>query len=299
MKKLFVLMAVIAMTNMFTGCGRHNNQGNVKDGGTAVLESINSGKKIAIIAAGQSNIDGRNDIHFLPSYVINPNPAIHFCNNEEGEFSDFEIRDGGEGKDWAFDSIVYSYLTSPEYGNLDEIYVIKKSMGGTSIDPEGATDYHWTTDFDKLEDLEHSLLLSFESIIKAARAAKGDDFEIVAMVWHQGEGDAQDPAVSARYYDNFTSMIQYVRDLVGNPELPIFTGSFSHKSEPYSPVVEEAQKRISSEDKNFHLVDMSESALKDQYHFNDAWSEYFGASVYDMMVDAGIVSGKKVMPEKP
>ncbi len=255
---------------------------------------ITSGKKMAIISAGQSNIDGRNGYPDFPSEFPNPNPAIRFCSNIEGSFSDFTIVDGGYDKDWAFDSIVYSLLTSPEYGAQDEIYVMKRSMGGTSIDALGATEYHWTSDFSTISDPQHSLLLDFRSIVEAAVRAKGEGFDIKAFVWHQGEGDAQDEAVSLRYYDNLRNMVAYVRDFVGNPELPFFTGSFSHLSGQYSPIVEEAQKRLAAEDPNFHLVDMSSSKLKDAYHFTASWSRYLGEMIYNQMVDAGVVDGRKV-----
>lgn len=298
-----ILLATAGFLCFATSCS--NNGSSVAGGPTVAAAdgqaaaAAGQAKKIAIISAGQSNIDGRNGLPDFPAEFPNPNPAIHFCNNIEGRFADLKILNGGYDKDWAFDSIVYNLLTSPDYGGQDEIYVMKRSMGGTSIDALGATEFHWTSDFATISDPEHSLLLDFRSIVEAGVRNAGDDFEIKAFVWHQGEGDAQDEAVSLRYYDNLRNMVAYVRAFVGNPELPFFTGSFSHLSGQYSPIVEAAQKRLAAEDPNFHLVDMSGSKLKDAYHFTAAWSRYLGEMIYNQMVDAGVIAGRKVTVRQP
>ena len=258
-------------------------------------------KKLGIIAAGQSNIDGRNSYSDLPSGFVNPNDKVHFCNNTNGIFTDFQITDGGQGNDWSFDAIVYDLLTKADYGNQSEIYVMKKSMGGTSIDKDGATDYHWTADYEYLDSQSYSLLRTFEAIIRKAEELQGSNFEIKAFLWHQGEGDADNLAVANRYYDNLKNMLAYVRGIVGNPRLDFFCGSISNNnhSNPYKDIINAAYFKLASEDPYFHLVDMSNAVLEDNWHFNYQWSIYFGQKVYDLMIDAGVIAGTKVNPSEP
>ena len=258
-------------------------------------------KKLGIIAAGQSNIDGRNSYSDLPSGFVNPNNKVHFCDNINGNFSDFQIVDGGQNNDWSFDAIVYDLLTKSAYGNQDEIYVIKKSMGGTSIDPMGATNYHWTADYEFLSAETYSLLRQFEKVIRKGNQTQGENFDIKAFLWHQGEGDMQNEQVANRYFKNLQNMVAYVRGVVGNPRLHFFCGNISlNRTTPgFVNIINAAYTRLASIDPYFHVVDMSNAQLEDGYHFNYEWSIYFGQKVYDMMIDAKIITGTKINPIEP
>lgn len=258
-------------------------------------------KKLGVIAAGQSNIDGRNSYEDLPPGFVNPNAKVRFCNNTDGTFADFQVTDGGSGDDWSFDAIVYDLLTKSAYGNQSEIYVMKKSMGGTSIDPDGATNYHWTADYEFLSSETYSLLRTFEKTIRKAKELQGENFEIKAMLWHQGEGDSTTQEVADKYYDNLRNMLAYVRGVVGNPRLYVFCGNLSLNaaSVGYKAVINAAYARLASEDPYLKVVDMSNAAMEDNYHFNYQWSIYFGQKVYDLMIDAGIISGTKINPSEP
>lgn len=258
-------------------------------------------KKLGIIAAGQSNIDGRNSYEDLPASFVNPNSKVKFCDNVNGTFSSFEVTDGGQGNDWSFDAIVYDALTNPSYGNQSEIFVMKHSMGGTSIDPLGATEYHWTADYEFLDSPSHSLLRTFETIVRKGVELQGANFDIKAMLWHQGEGDMQNESVANRYYDNLKNMLAYVRGVIGNPRLYFFCGNISlHRTTPgYVNIINAAYTKLASEDPYFKVVDMSNAQLEDGYHFDYKWSIYFGQKVYDLMVDAGIITGTKINPSEP
>lgn len=253
-------------------------------------------KKICIICAGQSNTDGRVPISKLPSYISLPLDNIHYASNYNG----LSLKDGLAASDlsnnrWAFDLVTYYNITQIA---KQELYVIKYTMGGTSIDKNGATNYHWTADYEELSSMSYSLLWSFENLIRKCIKAKGEDFDIRAMIWHQGEGDYMD-GVNIRYYDNLKNMIAYCRGIVGNSRLPFICGTVTPNSGQYSEIVEDAFKRLNEEDPYFYLVDMSGAPLLDAYHFNETSSEYFGKCVYDYLIDAGVISATKLNPTKP
>lgn len=149
------------------------------------------------------------------------------------------------------------------------------SEGGTSIDPDGYTNHHWTADYELLDNLDNSLLLHFERQIRNHINLYGTLFDIRAFLWHQGEGDSQ-TGPAARYYDNLKNMIAYVRGVVGNSQLPFICGTVPHASGQYNATVEAAFHQLDSEDDNFYLVDLSGAPLQDAYHFNSTASIYFG-----------------------
>lgn len=253
-------------------------------------------KKIGIIAAGQSNTDGRVPFSQLPSYITLPMSNTHIATNYNGKaFRDTIQQSDYPSNGWAYDLVTYHYA-SQVAGY--ELYIMRYTMGGTSIDPAGATDYHWTPFYEELSSLSYSLLWQFEDMIRKCVIAKGNDFDIRAMIWHQGEGDvATGPA--SRYYHNLKYMIAYCRGIVGNQRLPFICGTVPTTSQQYSSTVDKAYKRLNEEDPYFYLVDMAGAPLKDAYHFNNVSNEYFGKKVYDYLIDAGVITGTKLNPTKP
>jgi len=251
-------------------------------------------KNIGIIAAGQSNIDGRVPVANKPSYITYPitncNYASGYNGGNTGVFQ--SGMDLGNGN-WAFDLVTYWHLTQTAGKTIN---VMKYSMGGTSIDPLGDNTYHWTADYEKLSSISNSLLWSFESLIRACIESQGTNFDIRAMLWHQGEGDR---AQAANYYKNLKYLIAYCRGIVGNKRLPFITGTISHNSQQYNATIEAAQYQLASEDPYFYLIDMNGAGLLDPYHFNAASSEYFGKMCYDKLIDAGVITATKLNPTRP
>lgn len=143
-----------------------------------------------------------------------------------------------------------------------------------------------------------SLLQKFEESIRFHVKTNGEDFDIRAMLWHQGEGDIG-KGTKLRYYDNLRNMIAYIRGVVGNARLPVITGTISHHSKEYDATIEEAQKRIAEEDPYFYLIDMSGATLQDNFHFDAKCSEYFGKMAFDKLIDAGVIEAKKLNPQRP
>ncbi|MDD3335311.1 MAG: sialate O-acetylesterase [Eubacteriales bacterium] len=256
--------------------------------------------KVAIIAAGQSNIDGRVPFEELPNYLTLPLDGVHCCTNyskgrETGNFTSRMGKDDMSPRGWAFDLVTYYYLTQ---ALMDDIYVIKLSKGGTSIDPEGDDPCHWSPFFDRLDSMDHSLLASFGSLIRTCEQARGSAYKIRAMLWHQGEGDRA-PGPASRYGENLRALIAYCRKVSGQPDLPFITATVSTVSEQYSDTVCNAVRKLALEDSRVRLIEMGAAPLRDKYHFNAASSEYFGMKAYDCLIDLGVVDGKRLEPTRP
>lgn len=256
-------------------------------------------KKLTIISAGQSNIDGRVPSSKLPAYLSLPLAGCHYCSDktpqhEQGIFQE-ELKESDlSDHRWGFDLITYYYLL--HQSDCQDLHVIKWTEGGTSIDPTGDGDNHWTTHFDELADQSHSLLLGFTNLIKTCQQVQHNHLDIKAMLWHQGEADraSYSKVAAENYYQNLKDVFAYCRQVVGNSELPIICGTVSHNSKQYDAQVEKATIQVASEDPNIHLIDMQNGQLLDDFHFNAASSELFGKRVYNTLIDEQIVTGKRL-----
>lgn len=190
--------------------------------------SASAATKKLFLTGGQSNTDGWLYAATLPSYLqsANANALVSYhCPYSEsrlGVFSAYYPTSGTTGQPdrWAYDAVTYYYIGQA----LNEtFYVAKTSYGGTSIDPSvsnsGGTvndkpfiggygsGYHWSADptflaatgiaganFEKdaTTYTGQSMLLSWIANIDAAIdaiEAQGDEVDIKAIIWHQGESD--------------------------------------------------------------------------------------------------------------
>lgn len=264
-------------------------------------KSFPSSKKICIIAAGQSNIDGRVPASSMPASISAAMPLTncHYVKNSaSGAFSSLDL----SSSNWAFDLVTYYNLVTRAN---KEIYVIKWSLGGTAIDPTGddgsQTHSYWTADYEQLPSLDKSLLYKFENSIRNHIASDGDNFEIRAFLWHQGEADRASlkTGCELKYLENLRKLIAYVRGVVGNAKLPVILGTVSWRSSQSDIMVNESIKKIAEEDPYVFLVNMDNATLLDSYHFDAASSQYFGEKAYDALIDAGVISGTKINPTAP
>lgn len=254
-------------------------------------------KKLCIIGAGQSNIDGYVPIADLPSGYSLPMSGMKYIKNSTNGYftNNYPSVDM-----WSFDVVLCKLLID----NLgaDNLYYIKYSEGGTSIDPAStAKPRHWTADYEQLSDISNSLLYSFETEIRKCEEINPGEYEIRAMIWHQGETDAarESPTASMNYYGNLKKVIAYCRGVVGNARLPFVFGTVAHANYDYDESIEAAMQKIAEEDPYVWLVDMSNAELRDQWHFNASWSEYMGKKYYDCLIDAGVITGQKLNPSEP
>ena len=254
----------------------------------------NFDKKPCIIAAGQSNIDGRIPTASLPSYITLPISNCHFASNyNNGSFEDGIQQTALSSDRWGVDLVTYYYIT--QVANK-ELYVIKCSKGGTSIDENGDNTVHWTPFYERLSSMNNSILWKFEQMIRSCISAQGNNFDIRAMIWHQGEGDRMVPD---NYYTNLKCLIAYCRGIVGNQRLPFICGTISTKSSQYNSTIDIAIRKIAEEDPYVYLIDMADASLLDSYHFDADWAEYFGKCAYNYLIDAGVIDSAKIEVIKP
>jgi len=281
-------------------------------------------KKSVFIYAGQSNADGREHTVNLPDYLKNggslpSSPYLHLKYvNVTGNpsASAFGTRTFNSGERYAFCDIVNYWIDQAE---SQDFYAIKCALGGTAISPEVTearlpvwyADAEWLKThqaykgdditqeaFANNNSLTKNLTEGFASLVDGTLAAIDGGYDVKAILWHQGEGDRK---ASASYYDNFKTMIAYMRQAIyektgdeADLSLPFIFGTQCHRSRQYNATVEAAQKRVAAEDPNCYVIDMKDATLlSDKLHFDRQATEYLGTTMYNLLVDLKLVDGKK------
>jgi len=244
-----------------------------------------TGKKYGIIAAGQSNTDGRVLLTDAPSWLNQADPSlagVNMWDRTAQAFGTFKlgVNSGADSPTqtlWAYDMVLYYLL---QQFLADNIYVVKRTRGGTAIDPAGTNGGgYWNPYFERVPS-GVVLMDSLEQNIRAAMAAN-TGFKFKAFVWHQGEADYLSPAQD-NYYQNFKNVIAYVRGIVDDPKLPVIFGTISTISAQYSATVKAAQQQIATEDPYAHLIDMGAATLLDAYHFDTTSAQSLGTQMFNI-----------------
>ena len=277
--------------------------------------TVTAQTKTVILTAGQSNTAGRCDNANLPDYIQALGPAYQYCNWSytnaanrkaayEGVFRKFwPERENGKGQ-FAYDAIVYYHI---EKALQQDFYVVKHAMGGTSIDPtcQSTHDNHWSADSTWLAENTsanedgHSMLKAFVSNIGRSIdtiMAKGETPDIKCMLWHQGESDRSGSGPDG-YHDNLQAVVKYVRDYLvektGQKKyatLPFICGTVPTNSKQYNKKVYAALFKLQQEDQNFHVIETSPGTfVGDQLHFDSQCAERLGTSMYNKMVELGLI----------
>ncbi len=261
---------------------------------------------VVILTAGQSNADGRVAVEELPDYI--KQDAYKYCQwsygsgdflKASGEFSTFwpKVGSAKTGR-YGFDAIVYYEL---EKWLQRPFYVIKQTMGGTSIDPrcESTHNKHWSADPQFLARTSsasaggESMLKAFTEQIDACidghLSTLPEGYDIKALLWHQGETDQKQ---AAHYYKNLKAVVAYIRshlvEKTGQQKyarLPIICGTFNKESLQMSEGVVNALRQLEKDDPNFYVVDASTCTLaKDQIHFDAEGVQQLGRGYFGKLI---------------
>ncbi len=266
------------------------------------------------ITAGQSNTDGRIMNNLLPDY-IKENKYKHCywsyssgSHSADGKFELFWPRIVNKNKPgrWTYDAVVYYWL---EQSLKEDFYVIKESLGGTAIDTKckSTNKMYWSASPEYLDTIAASdkggksllkaLCDNIDLAIDNSLSKMDGDYEIKALLWHQGESDRH---ASGKYYENLKAVVAYIRqhlvEKTGDKKyakLPVILGGISHKSRGWSQGVEDGQKKLVAEDPNVYLIEVPNATLQqDIMHFDAAGGELLGKKMYNKLVDLKL-AGKK------
>lgn len=225
------------------------------------------------LLAGQSNMAGRGDVS-EQDREIHPR-VLSF--NRDGEWIpavdplhwDKPSAGVGLGRSFAF-----------QLGEADpEITVglIPAASGGSYISAWAPGGYHDQTD-------SHP----YDEAIERARAAMKDG-ELKAILWHQGESDAE-PEHAAVYKEKLRAVIAQFREDLQLPDLPFIIGQLGQfDGKPwneYEVIVDQAHRELAEEMPNVAFVSAEGLTPKDDMvHFDAASLREFGKRYAEVYIE--------------
>jgi Carbohydrate esterase, sialic acid-specific acetylesterase len=117
----------------------------------------------------------------------------------------------------------------------------------------------------------------YSEAVRRTRAAMKAG-KLRGVLWHQGEGEASDPALASSYRERFSAFIKQLRTDLDAPDVPVIVGQLCQTApKPFRQVVDEQLTLIPL--RVPHSVFVSSEGLKHeegQVHFNAAELREFG-----------------------
>lgn len=163
----------------------------------------------------------------------------------------------------------------------EEIHLIKVAKGGTPIN-------FWLPD-EKGKPNGHTQLL--ENLRNALGKIEGE-YEIMGMLWMQGESDSKTQADAEAYQKKLEQLIALVRKETNKPELPVVIGRLSSRileskkfKMPFVKTVQGAQEAVTKTDKNVFVIDTDDLSQRDDLvHYDQAGQLGLGKRFGEAMI---------------
>ena len=177
-----------------------------------MLKDFTKEKFDIFIQAGQSNSEGygfgiienpyhpNNNVYYLtPDFIIERATERVTENQVQSNFGL---------------SFAQEYIDAGMLKEDRKILILRAAVGGT-----GFSDNRW--------GMRDDLYLRMLEMIKTALELNSEN-RLVALLWHQGETDAQKRATYDMHYGNLKNLVCSVRETFGANGLPFIAGDFVH-----------------------------------------------------------------------
>jgi hypothetical protein len=248
-------------------------------GSTALAEAPRPVK--LFLLGGQSNMEGCGKSEELPDAFRTPPVNVKIWDNREnlwvalGKDSTAITRNRLFGPEVAF-----SHRMAKVWPD-DTICLVKTAAGGTKLHTQWVPGKGMYQRFlSNLRKAEHDLEQS------------KTPYEIVGMLWMQGESDSETTEMANAYERNLKTLIQDVRKQTKQAQLPFVMGRISSsllKETPWNfdhaKIVQAAQEAVAAQDDHVFIVNTDAlSTLEDNTHFDTQAQLKLGGEMADLMV---------------
>ncbi|MFK7790392.1 MAG: sialate O-acetylesterase, partial [Phycisphaeraceae bacterium] len=215
------------------------------------------------LLGGQSNMDGRAATSGLTgpyANLQNPQADVQFY-----EGGSLRVLQPGSGTDFG-PEITFGRTIADEFGD-DNFALIKYAVGASDLandwDPNTGSQY---------SSFQSTVTNGITALTTGANA--GNTYEIVGMLWTQGERDARTGRTATQYQADLKGFIAGVRDDYGS-DLPFFYSRLSSGQTDLSAgqlsAIRTAQDNVAAGDANAYLSDTDGMSIKsDNLHFDAA-----------------------------
>lgn len=165
-----------------------------------------------IIQAGQSNSEGYGFGNVDAPYE--PSDSVYYLN---GDFTISmaveKVAGNGIQSNFAL-PFAREYIQNGHLAEGRKLLILRSAVGGT-----GFLDHRW--------GLTDDLYLRMMDMIRTALELNPQN-RLVALLWHQGETDADRQASYDVHYNHLLTLLQSVKDTFSTPALPFVAGDFVH-----------------------------------------------------------------------
>lgn len=165
---------------------------------------------------------------------------------------------------------------------VSNVVVCQVSVGGSVLDSQAslvATRGSWSDRFESIPGGTPKLLQAFEARYSSLMnycQANNITVNLIGMIWHQGEADAEVSGAATVYENNWTDFVAYIRGMTGVADLPIWYGTVPAASTKYDATIRSAQLSVADGDGNLHCRDNDDLTFQDGLHFDAASCITFG-----------------------
>jgi hypothetical protein len=248
-----------------------------------------------IIIAGQSQINGRIPIANAPSYFKDAgnkllNVMMQTSQTAEN-WHEYNTSDYGTTGTFGWDLMLYKMLVDYLRGLAPDskLYVVKNSLGGTSIAKTTSGGGYWSADYEDITDPKRKLLFELELMYRqAVNSSLNINFSSLGnmFIWDQHEGDSA-TADANNYAQNFKNVLYDVRGFVGNVKFPALLMGTNSSSSQYSAIVEATKVALAAEDPFCIYVPTSNDPTQlqsDGIHLNSAGGLAKATAAYNAII---------------
>ena len=210
------------------------------------------------LLGGQSNMDGRAPASGLPTSPVNlqqPQDDVLFY--EGGSLRTLRPDSGQDfGPEVTFGRTIADTFPAESFG------LIKYGVGGTDLN----------NDWDPATGTTYTSFRNTVSNGLTALTNAGHTYEIVGMLWTQGERDAKTGRTTAQYEADLNEFIADIRTRYGT-DLPFFISRLSsgqtNMSASQLGAIRPAQENVAANDPHAYLIDTDGFGIKsDNLHFD-------------------------------
>lgn len=254
-----------------------------------------SSKMPGFIIDGQSQFNGRIPLASLPSNWTGSVPGAKITNADRSPtllnwhtYGNIDFTTTAFSPELMLYRLIMNNNRAVAGHENDNIYVIKKTLGGTSIDitsGEGAG--RWSADTELIPAGTEKLLVTLENRYRLAMKSKeAMYFDLKAVIELQGEGD-RSAGASSRYYQNLKNKIYYTRGFTNKPNLVFLLGGINSSSTQYNATVEAAKQQLASEDPFVFYAAVANGTAtlqSDVIHFNYDGGVDVATSMFNVML---------------
>lgn len=248
-----------------------------------------------ILVIGQSNASGRAPIETAPIWLKNNNYLIEkysVWNKNTMSFQTFQLGVNVGSENNADTYFGFDVFFAQKYiENYQEtLFCIKQTLGGVPISEKGsARPGRWNPNTEIIPKGERKMVDELSAkLVAATNYAKKQNSELrlIAILFHQGESDADDPYRLNDYDVNFRNLIKYLHSLTNNDTIPIIGGELLYNGVSYDKI-NEIFLSYSLTDPNFKLVNMKyhQTHVGDNLHYDSNAFSYMGGEMFDYYVD--------------